>query len=94
MGTPLRASNYNKKYIDEIAGESTKSKLILTINNNNSRLLTSHVDIINQKLNRYLGINCCHWSHEEGNGEGGFKQEIDEDISRVSFARNQSTQAP
>ena len=35
---------------------------------------------------RHSGINCCHWSHEESNGEGGFRQEIDEDISRVSFS--------
>ena len=39
---------------------------------------------------RHSGINCCHWSHEESNGEGGFRQEIDEDISRVSFSSNQS----
>jgi len=45
---------------------------------------------INQEFNRCLGINCCHWSHEEGNGEGGFKQEIDEDISRVSSTLHRS----
>ena len=45
---------------------------------------------INQECNRCLGINCCHWSHEESNGEGGFKQEIDEDISRVSSTHHRS----